>query len=137
MTTNMIVLSILLGIAVIAIILLVIVVIAQRWAITDITEEEKRRAELLKAEDVFAWINRAKDYFRQNPRYSMYFCFQATRYLHNKLVLQEHIPEFKPETFGITEWWPAEDVTARLDAFNTLLDIYKNKIKELCDGEEE
>ena len=131
----MIVLSILLALAAVAIILLLVIVVAQRWAITDITQQEKRREELLKAESTLAWIMRAKEYY-EDTRSSMSFCFQQTRYPYHKFDLREHIPEYNLDTFGIQMWWSSTDIISWMDAFDTLAEIYKNKIKELCDGED-
>lgn len=46
--------------------------------------------------------------------------------------IKEFIPEFVPETFGcevMTYWWPLTDTMSRKLAFDKLIGIYKEKIK--------
>lgn len=48
--------------------------------------------------------------------------------------ISESIPEFKPITFGIAanpshHWWPVNNTQIRIEAFDKLINIYKEKIK--------
>ena len=97
-------------------------------------------------EDILCVLYTAKAQFiadRNTPNYGISMCFyiqQSLKSIFNIYVyyskIKDIIPEFIPETFGVNieydfYWWNVEDVDSRINAFDKLIEIYKNKLKVL------
>lgn len=54
----------------------------------------------------------------------------------NKNISIKSIPEFNAKFLNgdsnKTYWWPIKYTKARIDAFDKLIKVYENKLKELC-----
>ena len=122
--------------------------VGRNWAYSDITEEEKLKEELRKAEETLKWIKEAKrDYMMYVSITHAGMCFHlkstalCTHLTSSELL--SRIPEFRPETFGLmgkgynTYWWPINDTASRMKAFDTLIGIYQKKIQVLKYGTDE
>lgn len=94
-------------------------------------------------EDILYVLYTAKAQFiadRNTPNYGIGMCFyiqQSLKSIFNIYVyyskIKSIIPEFVPKTFELNLendllwWWNAEDVDSRINAFDKLIEIYKNK----------
>ena len=100
----------------------------------------------LNNKDILSVLYKAKEQFITDKNLGNYLggmCF----YIRNSIYsifnirisyfeIKYIIPEFVPETFGLNEeyssfWWNVYDVNSRINAFDKLIKIYKNKINEI------
>ena len=88
--------------------------------------ERRRRKSILKD------IKKAKQFYVNGRERFMCKCFfrvDCIKYTYYPLIRQR-IPEFIPETFGISQgdipfyWWPTSDRESRIKAFDKLIEIY-------------
>lgn len=92
--------------------------------------------------DILSILYTAKAKFiidRVRTNFSVGMCFylqEAIDIIFNKYYhyddLKHLIPEFIPETFGLNVeynkiWWDFDDIDSRINAFDKLIEIYKNK----------
>ena len=97
-------------------------------------------------EDILCVLYTAKSKFitdRNTHNYAPNMCFyiqDAINIIFKTYIyyskIKDIIPEFIPETFGVnieydSYWWNVEDVDSRINAFDKLIEIYKNKLKVL------
>lgn len=102
-------------------------------------------------EDILSVLYTAKSKFitdRNTHNYAPNMCFYIQTYINIIFKtyiyyskIKDIIPEFIPKTFGLniehnywwddTFWWNVNDIDSRINAFDKLIEIYKNKIKEL------
>lgn len=93
--------------------------------------------------DILCVLYTAKSKFitdRTTPNYAFGMCFYiqtCINFIFNTYIYYSEIkyiiPEFIPETFGLNVeynhlWWDTEDINSRINAFDKLIEIYKNKI---------
>lgn len=96
--------------------------------------ERRRKKRILKI------IKAAKQNFLDNKSDYMCLCFYDVCYPkfwdYNRNI-QAMIPEFNRLTMGATTpkntsiWWFADDRESRIKAFDKLIEIYENKIKQI------
>ena len=92
--------------------------------------------------DILHVLYTAKSKFitdRNTNNYAFGMCFYlqyAIGIVFNKYLyyndIKDLIPEFVPETFGLNVeynkfWWDIDDIDSRINAFDKLIEIYKNK----------
>lgn len=97
----------------------------------------------LNNEDILCVLYTAKSKFitdRNTHNYAFGMCFyiqNCINFIFNIYIyyseIKHIIPEFIPETFGLNVeynhlWWNSEDIDSRINAFDKLIEIYKNKI---------
>lgn len=89
-----------------------------------------------KTKSILKDIKKAKQIYINNRQVYMCLTFLAVdpwRYVDG---ISKVIPEFKPQTFGLEQmltrgpWWPRSDKQSRLGAYDKLIEIYTNKLKQ-------
>lgn len=78
-------------------------------------------------------IKKAKKLYQKG--YSPYVCICMQQAFSSMIHLKERVPEFNPSFFGVNScyhdggWWPISDKVSRIQAFNLLINVYENKLK--------
>lgn len=99
----------------------------------------------LNNKDILCVLYTAKAKFiadRNTYNHAFGMCFYITNcinFIFNIYItyseIKNIIPEFIPETFGLNIeynclWWNIDDINSRINAFDKLIEIYKNKINK-------